>query len=103
MDLLEFVPKAPCAKADPWLFDQHQIDLALQGLTYCQRCPFWTECDELVKPKQSHYDGIASGKVWRNGKVLARLHETSPSRLIVCDEREDLLDAETVGFCGSEL
>ena len=95
MGLLDFVEKAPCREADPWLFDQYQLDLAQPGLNYCRRCPFWQDCNDLVKPRESHYDGIAAGKVWRNGKVLARLVDTSPFRLVVADER-NFLDAETV-------
>jgi hypothetical protein len=95
MGLLDFVEKAPCREADPWLFDQYQLDLAQPGLNYCRRCPFWQNCNDLVKPRESHYDGIAAGKVWRNGKVLARLVDTSPFRLVVADER-NFLDAETV-------
>jgi len=95
MGLLDFVEKAPCREADPWLFDQYQLDLAQPGLNYCRRCPFWQDCNDLVKPRESHYDGIAAGKVWRNGKVLARLVDTSPFRLVVADER-NFLDAETL-------
>jgi len=102
MGLLDFVEKAPCREADPWLFDQYQLDLAQPGLNYCRRCPFWQNCNDLVKPRESHYDGIAAGKVWRNGKVLARLVDTSPFRLVVADER-NFLDAETVEVRRSEL
>lgn len=102
MGLLDFVEKAPCREADPWLFDQYQLDLAQPGLNYCRRCPFWQDCNDLVKPRESHYDGIAAGKVWRNGKVLARLVDTSPFRLVVADER-NFLDAETVEVRRSEL
>jgi len=102
MGLLDFVEKAPCREADPWLFDQYQLDLAQPGLNYCRRCPFWQNCNDLVKPRESHYDGIAAGKVWRNGRVLARLVDTSPFRLVVADER-NFLDAETVEVRRSEL
>ena len=102
MGLLDFVEKAPCREADPWLFDQYQLDLAQPGLNYCRRCPFWQDCNDLVKPRESHYDGIAAGKVWRNGKVLARLVDTSPFCLVVADER-NFLDAETVEVRRSEL
>jgi len=103
MGLLDFVREAPCRDADPWLFDQYQLDLAQPGLAYCQRCPFWENCDELVKPRQSHYDGISAGKVWRNGKLLARLDENSPFRLVVADEREELFNGETLAVRGGDL
>lgn len=103
MGLLDFAPEAPCRDADPWLFDQYQLDLAQPGLAYCRGCPFWENCDELVKPRQSHYDGIAAGKVWRNGKVLARLDKNSPFRLVVAEEREELFNDEAMAVRGSEL
>jgi hypothetical protein len=88
MGLMDFVDKAPCAKSDPWLFDQTTVDLAQPGFSYCARCVFWQECDDLVLPKKSHYDGIAAGKLWRNGKVLAKLDPDIPYRLIVGIEEE---------------
>jgi hypothetical protein len=88
MGLLDFVEKAPCRTSDPWLFDQTTIDLAQPGLSYCARCKFWQECDTLVAPKKSHYDGVAAGKLWRNGNVLAKLDPDIPNRLIVGEEEE---------------
>ena len=97
-----FVSKAPCRDADPWLFDQFNLDLAQPALNYCSRCIFWEECESLVQPKPNFFDGIVGGKVWRNGKVLAKLDATSPNRLIVGEE----LDAENydaLEIRGSEL
>jgi hypothetical protein len=88
MGLLDFVEEAPCRTSDPWLFDQTTIDLAQPGLSYCARCKFWNECDALVAPKKSHYDGVAAGKLWRNGNVLAKLDPEIPNRLIVGEEEE---------------
>jgi hypothetical protein len=28
------------------------------------------ECDTFVKPRKSFYDGVAAGKVWRNGRIV---------------------------------
>ena len=97
-----FTSKAPCREADPWLFDQFNLDLAQPALNYCSRCIFWEECESLVQPKPNFFDGIVGGKVWRNGKVLAKLDATSPNRLIVGEE----LDAENydaLEIRGSEL
>jgi len=101
MGLPEFVDDAPCRSADPWLFDQYQIDLAQPALSYCSRCKFWQECDSLVQPKTNHYDGIVAGRVWRNGRVLAKLDSSSPNRLIVGEEPDEDIDA--LEFRGSEL
>lgn len=103
MSLYNFLQQAPCRDSDPWLFDQYQLDLAQPGLQYCRNCKFWQQCDDLVKPEASHYDGIAAGKVWRNGNVLARLAHGSRYELVVNEEREVLLDVETLAVRGSEL
>jgi hypothetical protein len=86
MGLMDFVPDAPCAVSDPWFFDQTTIDLAQPGLSHCARCKFWKNCDDLVLPAKSNFDGVASGKLWRNGKVLARLDPDIPNRLIIGEE-----------------
>jgi WhiB family transcriptional regulator, redox-sensing transcriptional regulator len=96
-----FTSKAPCREADPWLFDQFNLDLAQPALNYCSRCIFWEECESLVQPKPSFYDGVVAGKVWRNGRILAKLDATSPYRLIVGEEPDEDIDA--MEFRGSEL
>ena len=96
-----FTSKAPCREADPWLFDQFNLDLVQPALNYCSRCIFWEECESLVQPKPNFYDGVVAGKVWRNGRVLAKLDATSPYRLIVGEEPDEDIDA--MEFRGSEL
>ena len=96
-----FTSKAPCREADPWLFDQFNLDLAQPALNYCSRCIFWEECESLVQPKPSFYDGVVAGKVWRNGRIVAKLDATSPNRLIVGEELDENSDA--LEFSGSEL
>jgi hypothetical protein len=99
MSLVSFLDEAPCRNSDPWLFDQHQIDLARPALEICKTCPFWTNCDEWVAPRASFFDGVCGGKVWRNGKVLAKLIHAFPNQLKVGDDEiEDAMD-----FRGSEL
>ncbi len=100
MGLTDFIDDAPCRSADPWLFDQHQIDLAQPALQYCKRCIFWDNCDALVKPRASSYDGVCAGRVWRNGRLLAKLDATSHNRLLV---GEETFFEDAVEFRGSEL
>ena len=99
MGLSSFVDEAPCRNSDPWLFDQHQIDLAMPALQICKGCSFWQNCNDLVEPKSNFFDGVCAGKVWRNGRVLAKLDSAFPNRLIVGEE----LDDETMAVRGSEL
>ena len=97
-----FTSQAPCRDSDPWLFDQFNLDLAQPALNYCAKCPFWNECESLVQPKPNFYDGIVGGKVWRNGRIIAKLDATSPNRLIVGEELE-IEDNDALEFRGSEL
>ena len=99
MGLSSFVDEAPCRNSDPWLFDQHQIDLAMSALQICKGCPFWQNCNDLVEPKSNYFDGVCAGKVWRNGRVLAKLDSAFPNRLIVGEE----LDEDAMAVRGSEL
>lgn len=88
----EFVSIAPCNESDPWLFDQTHINLAMPALGICNFCPFWQECEEWVMPKENHYDGVVGGKVWRNGRVLARLDINTRNLVIIGMESEDIED-----------
>lgn len=97
-----FTSKAPCREADPWLFDQFNLDLAQPALNYCSTCIFWTECESLVQPKPNFYDGIVGGKVWRNGRVLAKLDASSPHRLLVGEELDEE-NFDALEIRGSEL
>ena len=70
---------APCA-GQWWLFDTHAwwaraytasiIVEALPALALCERCPFTAECLARVAPRESKYDGVAGGRVYRNGKPV---------------------------------
>lgn len=59
--------KAACSGADPQLFDNTEGPQVWQALYYCERCPVSKECDEVVRPRKSFFDGVAANKVWRNG------------------------------------
>jgi hypothetical protein len=61
---------AACIGADHTLFDAIGGELALDALSYCDRCPVITECHDLIQPRRSYFDGVAAGRVWHNGKVI---------------------------------
>jgi len=61
------LPDAACLGADPSLFDATGGDRAQDALSYCDRCPVTRECEDLVRPRKSYYDGVAGGKIWREG------------------------------------
>lgn len=41
---------------------------ALSALMACRGCSVKDECLAFVQPARSHFDGIAGGKAWREGK-----------------------------------
>jgi hypothetical protein len=64
---------APCQApgTDPAAFDTTDVEQARDVLRrYCWRCPDpvrgW--CFGRVQPERSHYDGVAAGALWVNGK-----------------------------------
>jgi hypothetical protein len=59
--------QAACKYADPKLFDATSGDRAEDALSYCDRCPVVTACHDYVLPARSHFDGVAAGKIWRDG------------------------------------
>lgn len=99
MSLMSFLNEAPCRNLDPHLFDQYQIDLARPALEVCKTCPFWKECDDLITPRANFFDGVCGGKVWRNGKVLAKLSHAFPDSLKIGDDEIE----DAMGFRRSEL
>lgn len=62
--------EAACLGADPRLFEAISGDRAADALSYCERCPVIPECEDVVKPRRSYFDGVAAGKVWRDGRVI---------------------------------
>nr|WSZ96808.1 hypothetical protein OH820_15100 [Streptomyces sp. NBC_00857] len=40
-----------------------------QLLKVCENCPFRSPCIELVRPRQSRFDGICGGRLWVDGFV----------------------------------
>ena len=62
-----YLPDAACIGADPRLFDAVCGEAAEDALSYCDRCPVVRECETVVKPKKSFFDGVAAGRVWQNG------------------------------------
>ena len=61
---------AACRDADPGLFDAVEGPYVAYALAYCQRCVVVRECDAFVRPRKSFYDGVAAGKLWRNGRIV---------------------------------
>lgn len=62
------VAEAACRTADPYIFNFTDGPFVFMALRYCESCPVVKECDDVVRPRKSFYDGVAAGKAWRNGE-----------------------------------
>jgi len=67
---LHLAENAACRNADPRAFDATDHVTASLALWYCRRCPVVDLCNEIVRPAKSYYDGVAAGRVWRNGLLI---------------------------------
>lgn len=70
MSYMRLVEQAACRTADPRCFDAIDHEQASLALWYCRQCPVIDLCHEIVRPHKSYYDGVAAGKVWRNGLLI---------------------------------
>lgn len=59
---------AACLEADPVIFDRTEGPSVWVALGYCAECPVTRECEDVVRPKRSFFDGVAGGKAWKNGQ-----------------------------------
>lgn len=70
---------APCAGLDGYIADESLVRsegklLATYGglMQDCaDLCPFVSRCYELVRPKESRFDGVCAARIWVNGKQVA--------------------------------
>lgn len=92
--------RAPCRGMDgfspsekAWKTADGLKRLCRPQLQVCRRCPFRAECIALVKPAQAQFDGVAGGRVWCNGEVIARLSSVTDA---------DMAEPKLRASCGTE-
>lgn len=80
-----WVVDAPCAGND--LFTMEEIathvvpPLLLTLFKTCQSCPFRARCIEVVAPRNSRFDGVCGGRLWRDGQVVVTSPGADPAEL----------------------
>ena len=47
------------------------------ALALCAACPFTRECAARVEPRLSFFDGVCAGRVYRNGRVIGGIADTT--------------------------
>lgn len=92
--------RAPCkgrpdfAPADDaWRTADDLRRLCRDALDICGPCPFRAECITTVMPAQAKFDGVAGGRIWCNGEVVAALPDTF---------EEELPEPRLRASCGTE-
>jgi hypothetical protein len=40
-------------------------------LRACNHCPIREECEAVVDPAHTWFDGVCGGRLWRNGREVA--------------------------------
>lgn len=92
--------RAPCKgqddfapRDDAWRSADDLKRLCRTALDACGPCPFRAACIATVMPAQAKFDGVAGGRIWCNGEVIAALPDT-------CDE--ELAEPKLRASCGTE-
>lgn len=74
--------EAPLDEALDWRRDAACVDLPQQYvftrtlaeaapvLRACNQCPIRRECEAVVDPSHSWFDGVSGGRLWRNGRAV---------------------------------
>ncbi|MFE7806373.1 WhiB family transcriptional regulator [Streptomyces sp. NPDC057430] len=78
---------AACLDLPPQIVFARREEVARTALIACQACPVIRHCEEAVNPAESFFDGVAAGRLWRNGR-LVRLRSRDVARPHVEGPRE---------------
>jgi hypothetical protein len=73
-DVPDWRAAAACLDLPPQSVFALRRSEASDVLRACNQCPIRQECEAVVDPAHSWFDGVSGGRLWRNG------HEVRPSR-----------------------
>ena len=71
--------QAACIGMPPQVFDGKSAYDIHAGIMVCRSCLVRQPCLEWLRPRRTFYDGIAGGKLWRDGKQIAVTLEVIPN------------------------
>lgn len=71
-DELDWRREAACAH-----LPQHSVFTRIPSeaepvLRACNHCPIRKECEAVVDPARTWFDGVSGGRLWRNGREVGR-------------------------------
>ncbi|WP_420034358.1 WhiB family transcriptional regulator [Streptomyces sp. cg28] len=69
-DELDWRRSAACATLPArFVFTRNPADAA-RTLRACNICPIRQECEAIVDPAHTWFDGVSGGRLWRNGREV---------------------------------
>ncbi|MEV5606808.1 WhiB family transcriptional regulator [Streptomyces sp. NPDC052225] len=69
-DELDWRRSAACASLPPHHVFTRDPDDAARTLRACNQCPIRAECEAVVDPAHTWFDGVSGGRLWRNGREV---------------------------------
>ncbi|MDQ0992036.1 hypothetical protein [Streptomyces sp. V3I7] len=70
-EALDWRRDAACARLPQQVIFARTPSVATPALRACNQCPIAARCEAAVEPSRSWFDGVCSGRLWRNGRVVA--------------------------------
>ncbi|WP_327354614.1 WhiB family transcriptional regulator [Streptomyces sp. NBC_01304] len=67
---LDWRRDAACAEIPQQYVFTRDLAEAEQVLRACNQCPIRRECEAIVDPSHTWFDGVSGGRLWRNGREV---------------------------------
>ncbi|MFF3750093.1 WhiB family transcriptional regulator [Streptomyces sp. NPDC002018] len=71
-DQLDWRRAAACAHLPQRSVFTRSASEAEPVLRACNHCPIRKECEAVVDPRHTWFDGVSGGRLWRNGREVRR-------------------------------
>ena len=71
-DELDWRREAACASLPQRSVFTRVLSEAQPVLRACNHCPIRKECEAVVDPAHTWFDGVSGGRLWRNGREVGR-------------------------------
>lgn len=62
--------RAACASLPARSIFAETLKEAAPVLRACNQCPIRKECETVVDPAHTWFDGVSGGRLWRNGRAV---------------------------------
>lgn len=72
-DELDWRREAACAHLSQDSVFAKVLSEAEPALRACNQCVIRRECEAVVDPERTWFDGVSGGRLWRNGREVGRV------------------------------